>query len=561
MPSGAPPLTLVLLWHMHQPDYRDYSTGEFREPWTYLHALKDYSDMAWHLEHHAGVRAVVNLTPVLLDQLEDYASQFAGNELRDPHLRLLAHRDDAPLSESERDHIATHCLGADDGSIVQPSRAYRQLHEVFALLESHGGGSRYYLSDQYFYDLLTWHHLRWTGETVRRSSPIVTRLMAIGMRFSYADRMDLFKLVGEVVSGIVPRYRALGASGRIELSSTPHHHPLAPLLMRLDAAREANPALVLPPSLYPGGYGRVGAQLDSALESHRARFGAAPAGIWPAEGAVSAEFVELLTARGCKWTASSSRVLANSLGTTDRAAPYRSYRLAGGKDIALFFRDDRLSDLIGFEYGRWNSHDAAANFVAQLEAIARVAAAEPLIVSAALDGENCWDSYAYNGYYFLAALYEALESHPAIRTSTYGAWLAQPAAPPRTLERLISGSWVNGDFCTWIGSPEKNHAWDLLCSAKQEFDLVMASGRLTESARRAALRQLAACEASDWLWWPGAHNPQRTVAIFDQMYRDNLANLYRLLELPVPGALALPVSHGAGRPEAGGTMRRAETMS
>jgi alpha-amylase/alpha-mannosidase (GH57 family) len=45
-------LDLVLLWHMHQPDYRDPDTGEFLFPWVYLHAMKDYSDMAWHLEQH-----------------------------------------------------------------------------------------------------------------------------------------------------------------------------------------------------------------------------------------------------------------------------------------------------------------------------------------------------------------------------------------------------------------------------------------------------------------------------------------------------------------------------
>ena len=66
-------LDLVLLWHMHQPDFRDQDSGEFRQPWVYLHALKDYTDMAAHLEAHPGVRAVVNLVPVLLDQLEDYA--------------------------------------------------------------------------------------------------------------------------------------------------------------------------------------------------------------------------------------------------------------------------------------------------------------------------------------------------------------------------------------------------------------------------------------------------------------------------------------------------------
>jgi alpha-amylase/alpha-mannosidase (GH57 family) len=217
--------------------------------------------------------------------------------------------------------------------------------------------------------------------------------------------------------------------------------------------------------------------------------------------------------------------------------------------------------LIGFEYGKWNSHDAAANLIAELEAIARASAEGTPLVTLALDGENCWDSYAYNGYYFLGALYQALEEHPVIRTATFSSVLADPASAPVLLERLVAGSWVNGDFATWIGTPEKNHAWDLLCSVKQSFDLVLASARLPEPQRAAALRLLAACEASDWFWWPGAHNPQRAVETFDRLYRDDLAALYRLLELPVPSVLAQPISHGSGHPEAGGTMRRTQVVT
>jgi alpha-amylase/alpha-mannosidase (GH57 family) len=87
------PLRLVLLWHMHQPDFRAPSTGEFAHPWVYLHAIKDYADMAAHLENHPRVHAVVNLVPILLDQLEDYGDQFASGNLRDPLLRLLARED------------------------------------------------------------------------------------------------------------------------------------------------------------------------------------------------------------------------------------------------------------------------------------------------------------------------------------------------------------------------------------------------------------------------------------------------------------------------------------
>ena len=76
----GPRLDFVLLWHMHQPDYRDYATGEFTLPWVYLHALKDYSDMAAYLETHPGMHAVVNFVPILLDQIEDYAEQLTHGQ-------------------------------------------------------------------------------------------------------------------------------------------------------------------------------------------------------------------------------------------------------------------------------------------------------------------------------------------------------------------------------------------------------------------------------------------------------------------------------------------------
>ena len=64
---------LAFLWHMHQPDYRHPDSGEFVLPWVFLHAIKDYTDMAAHLERHPGIRCTVNFVPVLLDQIEDYA--------------------------------------------------------------------------------------------------------------------------------------------------------------------------------------------------------------------------------------------------------------------------------------------------------------------------------------------------------------------------------------------------------------------------------------------------------------------------------------------------------
>ena len=72
MSAVQPKLYLNLYWHMHQPDYRDTITGQYVLPWTYLHAMKDYTDMAYHLESNPKARVTFNFVPVLLDQLEDY---------------------------------------------------------------------------------------------------------------------------------------------------------------------------------------------------------------------------------------------------------------------------------------------------------------------------------------------------------------------------------------------------------------------------------------------------------------------------------------------------------
>ncbi len=560
---GKPPLDLVILWHMHQPDYRDRASGEFRLPWVYLHAIKDYTDMASHLERHDRMRAVVNFTPVLLEQIEDYADQFATGRLRDPLLRLLARTENTPLGSYERTQALQRCFEANQARMIDPFPAYRDLQDFRDFLKERGDDILSYLSDRYIYDLVTWYHLAWTGETVRRSSETVARLMSKGADFTEHERLELFQVLGELVAGLVGRYRKLAADGRVELSTTPDHHPLAPLLIDLHSAREAMPAAPLPKSReYPGGTARVAEHLRLALESHERRFGARPTGVWPAEGAVSTPLLNLLGGQGCRWAATGENVLANSLPPERKNEPanrHRPYRLSSTATApVVFFRDDHLSDLIGFEYAKWNGDDAARNFVGQLEEIRKREPhpARRRVVSIILDGENCWEYYGYNGYYFLDALYEALEDHATVKPTTFHEVVQRPDLHPAPLDRLVAGSWVYGTFSTWIGSADKNRAWDLLCAAKQAYDHVVASGRLDAGRVEAARRQLAACEASDWFWWFGDYNPSEAVANFDKLYRAALANLYALLQLPAPASLSQPVSRGGGHPESGGTMRR-----
>lgn len=566
------PVDLVFLWHMHQPDYRDYSNGDFVMPWTYLHAIKDYTDMAYHLERHPKVCAVVNFVPILLEQLEDYADQFASGQLRDPLLRMLVHGDSCALSAEQRQLILDACFRSNHTKMVAPYPAYKRLHELFNRLQTDGEVALSYLSGQFMADLLTWYHLAWCGESVRREHTLVVRLMSKAEGFTYEDRKQLFDLLGELIGGIIPRYRKLAESGQIEISATPYYHPLAPLLIDFACAKEAMPDAPMPQAIrYPAGKIRVAAHVDKAKKSHAARFGSEPAGMWPAEGSISTSTLEVLAEQGCQWAASGEGVLVNSLHQSQHEIPdraqylYRPYKLEkAAEGLTCFFRDDRLSDLIGFEYSRWHGQDAALNFVEQILAIANNApAGETPVVSVILDGENAWEYYPYNGFYFLDELYSALEAHPDIHTSTYRDYLKlsqarSDVARVSSLPGIVAGSWVYGDFSTWIGSKDKNRAWDLLCVAKQSYDMVMASGRLSQDEQAAAEKQLFSCESSDWFWWFGDYNPSHAVVRFDRLFRHNLTELYHLLKLPAPQNLSEPISQGSVVDiEVGGAMRRA----
>ncbi|MGN6452370.1 MAG: glycoside hydrolase, partial [Steroidobacteraceae bacterium] len=200
--------------------------------------------------------------------------------------------------------------------------------------------------------------------------------------------------------------------------------------------------------------------------------------------------------------------------------------------------------------------DAAANLVNELLQLSRDF--EPggnHAVLIALDGENAWEHYPFNGYYFLRALYAQLANHPRLELTTLSDCLSR-GIQPAPLPRVCAGSWVHGTLATWMGDAAKNRAWDLLCDAKEAYDRVMRE--TTDPVQRAAAgRQLALCEGSDWFWWFGDYNPADAVSQFDRLYRRQLLALYRRLELTPPGALALPIASGSGQPEHGGVMRRA----
>jgi alpha-amylase/alpha-mannosidase (GH57 family) len=550
---------------MHQPQYRDALTGRYVLPWTYLHAIKDYTDMASHLESNPVARAVVNFSPLLIEQLQEIAQRVeahlrSGTALPDPVLGLLG-PDPVPTDPAERLELLRACLRAQRKQMIERFGPYLELATIAETLATPERVS--YASDQLIHDLAVWYHLAWLGETVRRSDTLVSSLTERGRNFSAAHRRQLLGLVGDLVSSIIPRYRALSDRSQVELSVTPYAHPMLPLLLDFNSARDAVHNMALPEHhAYVGGAERAAWHVEEGIRVFTEAFGKRPVGCWPSEGAISYGTLELLDRQGFRWAASSANVLRGCLELSDRHAAQKSqsynrpYRLPGA-GMSCFFRHDTLSDLIGFTYATWHGDDAAHNLVNEVAQLARKHAHHPgHVVLIALDGENAWEHYPFNGYYFLRALYSLLSHHPLLELTTLSDCLAR-GLEPVPLQRVMAGSWVHGTLATWMGDPAKNRAWDLLCEAKLAFDRVLQSGSLDAAQQSAARRQLALCESSDWFWWFGDYNPAETVSQFDRLYRRQLLNLYHLLGLEAPPSLAQPISTGGGEPEHGGVMRRA----
>lgn len=554
------PLRVVLCWHMHQPEYRDLQSGDYQLPWTYLHVIKDYADMVAHLEAVPEARAVVNFAPILLEQIEDYANQVAqyldgGAAIRDPLLAALV-VDEVPVAADRCLQLIRACMRANRERQVDRHPMFKQL---FGMAEWLIGNEQalLYLNSQFIADLVVWYHLAWTGESLKRNDVRVKRLLEKGSGYTLSERLELLQVIGEQLAHVIGRYKALADNGRIELSVTPYAHPIMPLLLDLESARQAMPDVVLPElDSYPGGAERVNWHVGRGIETFQRFFGFTPKGCWPSEGAVSTETLKALEEFGFEWAASGGSVLRNSFGLSgiEEESPHHPFRVDGAR-ICCFFRDDGLSDLIGFEYSKWHADDAVADLIHHLEHIQRFDVSTDKVVAIIMDGENAWEYFPDNGYHFLTALYKRLGEHPAIRMTTFSECLenqVQAAALPQ----MLAGSWVYGTFSTWIGDADKNRGWDMLGDVKKCFDHVRAIGRLNEEQIRQAEHQLAICEGSDWFWWFGDYNPGEAVSNFEKQFRLNLSNLYRLLGEEPPAYLSLSLSQGSGAPAMGGTMRQ-----
>ena len=531
---------VCFLWHMHQPFYKDLVTGEYKLPWTRMHALKDYYGMVQVLADYPDIHQTFNLVPSLMVQIEDYAEGRAS----DAFLRA-ALKPAEELSEAERMFILQYFFQANVARLIQRYPRYATLYEIWLGTDRTPARATRMFDTQAIRDLQVLSQLAWFDEEYLTHDADVRALVRKGRGYSLDDQRLVGDLEREFCGRVLPVYREFARRGQIEVTTTPFYHPILPLLCDSNIAEVAHPYVPLPSRFqYPHDARH---QVASARDYFTRKLGVAPLGMWPSEGSVSDDVLTIAAEEGFEWAATDNGVLARTLNVeATPAVTYKPYDWEkDGRRVRVLFRDHYLSDLIGFIYSRMGAEEAATHFLDRIrENCAPIlATGSDALVPVILDGENAWEYYEESGRPFLRELYRRIQAAPEMKALTVSEALAR--MPSERLHHVFPGSWINANFDVWIGAEEDNKAWEYVLRARQTFERIMSSSEsalIPADRRRLAYEELLIAEGSDWCWWYGPEHESANSPEFDQLFRSHLANVYTLLGQKPPEELSRPIT-------------------
>jgi alpha-amylase/alpha-mannosidase (GH57 family) len=588
--SIAKPVFCNIIWHQHQPLYLDPAKDQLSAPWVRTHGTKDYHDMASILLRYPDIHVNVNLTSVLLYQLQSYYV----DRLK-PYVNLKTHRINTKKFftkwEGKTDPWIDIMLKptsslTDDEKALLTSRSWSPLSMSRVIVgrfpqyksligkvreKEHQLAEQDYLELKFWFSLVNFDpdFLRGPVKLASRVTIDLTDLVEEKQDGSFYMRSTITedhcnRLVADtsmILADIIPMHKKLiykpdDHSGQIEVVTTPFYHPILPLLCDSEVARVCQPDDTLPQRFhYPED---ADMQVGKAILYFQKMFGQKPTGMWPGEGSVSHDIIDVLVRHGILWTATDEKILRRSSSSDHRVTlPYGVASLKKPKDLlAIVFRETDLSDRIGFTYKEMKSETAIQNFITRILEFAPPPGQSDCLLTIILDGENAWEWYRYDndGKKFLNGIYTRLTDLQregkvvTVTTTEYLKGNPRRKIPPHSLKgmpkirTLWPGSWINANFSTWIGEREENVAWEYLRITREDLAASgIKSPRIGDKDPRKgtkawyaamAWEEMYAAEGSDWFWWYGADRTTESGddSPFDLAFITHLNNIYFLAQ-------------------------------
>ena len=557
-------LNLAIVFHQHQPYYKNKLTGMYEMPWVRVHAMTEYVDSPGILAD-TNTKVTYNLVPSFIEQLVDYHEQ----ETLDVHTDI-AKRSWATGGYPNATDLELHTMqfqsfwnsgwiynvSAEDsklGWLYPSSDRYKELYDAtLHNLKPATIMDDDLLPPQDFLDLqVLWYLYQFSPDYVlgtynssHRDQGLIDLFMQNG-NYDLADLNYVLDAQHAHMGNVLPMYSELAAQGQVELTTTPYYHPIMPLLMMDGWTMEDG--IRVNKEAWPED---VQNHLITGMDLFEQELGFRPTGMWPSEEAVSPAMVQPVTDVGIEWMVTDEEILKQSTDqngayidvedATNLATPWKVTGVDGG-EVAVIFRDRVISDRIAFQYGTMTPEAAVSDFIAYLDNIRQQlldAGEDPSehLLTVALDGENWMFMSEFqhqdNARPFMSEWYGRLATHPTIVTTTPSEFLeTEPTLPE--IQTIGTGSWIDGTLRTWAGEEEESLAWQRLVEARQKL-VKFEEDYPDDPGLEAAWESLYIAEGSDWFWWYGLDQDSGYDENWDVLFKVHLSNIYRAVNLDLP---------------------------
>lgn len=456
------------------------------------------------------------------------------------HYSLIDPKD---LSISDKAYIIKYFFDLDKNLILINHQHYQSLSKKRLNKSLEEAINSFSIQD--FTDLIFLYNLAFLPIEFIKADFKINKLYNQGMNYTFEDIKTIINSQFQIINKIISTHSHLFKEGTIELSSSPYSHPILPLLIDSKVARIPEPELNIPEPPFRFEEDAL-KQLNKGREIFNNFLNHYPKGLWPSEGAVCSESLKYIKTAGYDWIATDEGILENSINQKVRINNYLPnhnllYKVYEYQGIKIFFRDRILSDKIGFVYQHLPAEEAVNDFISYLHQVySNSTDNNSCHILVALDGENPWDYYPQDGSYFIKTLFSSLVDLGWVKITNPSEFLKNYRDTTQ-LKTIKPGSWIDSNFNTWIGHPEKNCAWELLRYARQII-AKMESNSPMNSGLKEAYEHLYSAEGSDWFWWYGRRLDNGREKIFDLLFRRHLSRIYSNLGIDTPPNLDEPIS-------------------
>lgn len=550
-------LNIAFIWHFHQPSYQNTPDGDFMLPWVRLHASKDYLDMLKKIDNFKNLKLNFNFSPVLLGSLQKYL-----NGIKDIHLKLLI-KDENELNNEDKVFILNNYFDLNYKNMVLKNQYFTELYNKRANADETNVNM---FTNSEYADIMANFTLLWIDDSYKDEYPELKTLKDKQKGYSLKDRLKIYEFQLDIIKRILIEYKNYQLENKIEILTSPYYHPVLPLLLNFNN-KEIKDRTNLPLDFERSEDAKE--QIKLATDKYTEVFGRKPKGMWLPEQCVCENTVKLLSEQGFSWTVLDEGILSKTIKNEfirdfegNLENPFElniNYKTKGENPLNILFADSFFSNMINFGYGNYDVKLAANDLYERIKIIQSKLQTSPRnnhILTIALDGENCWETYQNDGNEFLNALYSLIEEDKTLNTVLVSDFIEKSS--PVEIKNIQAGSWINRNFDLWIGEPVKNLAWLYLSTVCKDYDnykkenIKKANSKkeITELEERLlkAKKEILISQSSDWYWWYGEPNKSKNDDVFDLLFRNHLMNVYRFLNLEIPSYLKTPLMVAKTRP-------------